>query len=64
MNSPLPTIPGEVQHAGLLRELLAAEPRLAALMAHDEVEMHVRRFIRQLALSAERDALARKDVVT
>ena len=64
MNLPLPVAPAEVSAAALADVARRLEPRLAELLSADDLEMHVRRFVRQLRLSAERDALARKDVVT
>ena len=64
MNATPTTILAEDHPAPLVRELLAVEPRLAALMSSDDLEIHVLRFIRHLRISSERDALARKDVVT
>lgn len=63
MKIPLPTIPAEVPATPLADAARRLEPRLADLLSADELETHLRRFTRQLRLSSERDALARKDVV-
>ena len=64
MNLPLPVIPVEVPATPLADVARRLEPRLAELISADELETHLRDFARRLRLSAERDALARKDVVT
>lgn len=62
MNATLPPVPSVP--SPLLRELLNAEPELARFMPGDELETHVRRFIRQLRLSAVRAAIAKEDAAT
>ncbi len=64
MNAALPVTPPELDAHPLAKAALRVEPRLSDLIALDELEIHLQRFTRQLRISSERDALARKDVVT
>lgn len=58
MNLPCPTPIPEINFADVVRRL---EPRLLELVPAGEIEHHLRRFARQLRLSAEIDAQAGKD---
>ncbi|PAW80317.1 MAG: hypothetical protein B9S33_18580 [Pedosphaera sp. Tous-C6FEB] len=64
MNLPLPVTIPEVPATPLADVARRLEPRLAELISADDLETHVRRFVRQLRLSAERDAIQKGDVTT
>lgn len=64
MNASLPAIPQELRATPLADIARQVEPRLLELMVADEVETHLRRFIRQLRISAELDAVSKKDIAT
>ena len=63
MNAVLPASPPELPPS-LLRAVIALEPELGRLMRAADLEEHLTRYVRELRRTAERDALARKDVVT
>lgn len=64
MNASLPVIPQELPATPLADIARQVEPRLAELLSADELETHLRRFARQLRISAEREAIAKGDVAT
>lgn len=59
-----PALPPEVPATPLADVARRLEPRLAELLTASYLETHLRRFTRQLRLSAERDATERRDVNT
>ena len=64
MNFPPSAPVAEVSATPLAEAVRTVEPRLLELNRADEPESQLRRFARQLRLSAEREAVSRKDAAT